>query len=337
MRTADFDFTYPKDLIALEPSRPSRVAFTRPRRTPEELDMAGLLERFNPGDLLVLNESKVIPARIFTAAGDEILFLESSDRCAWSVLFAARDHTLGAALSLPGGITAILEQKGLPQILRTDRPLDREYFLTHAELALPPYIQEARGERHNRPCEPDWYQPSFAEKPGSIAAPTASLHFTHEHLIALKDRGVNIARITLHVGAGTFLPVKSDRIENHAMHAEQVSIPHAIMEQIARTKEQGGRVWTLGTTVARALESCAAGMLEHDAHGFSGRTQLFIYPPFEFRAVDVLMTNFHQPRSTLICLVAAFAGLESVKSVYGWAIERKFKLFSYGDLSVWTR
>jgi S-adenosylmethionine:tRNA ribosyltransferase-isomerase len=336
MKTADFDYIYPNELIALEPSRPTRVAFND-KGTPAELDMAGLLGRFKSGDLLVINESKVVPARVFTKAGDEILFLQSLDNRIWNVLFAARDYKVGDELILPGGVTAVLEQKGLPQVLKAERALTPIYFFEYGELALPPYIQVARGERHNRPNESDWYQPRFAEKLGSVAAPTASLHFTNEHLQELQGRGVQIGRITLHVGAGTFLPVRSENLEDHTMHSEKVSIPHSVTAQVSHTKEEGGRVWALGTTVTRALESYVDGRLAVGDDGFSGYTQLFIYPPYEFKCVDVLLTNFHQPRSTLMCLVSAFAGLENVKNTYAWAIERKFKLFSYGDLTAWTR
>jgi S-adenosylmethionine:tRNA ribosyltransferase-isomerase len=337
MKTADFDFTYPSELIAVEPSRPTRVAFCARGEEPVELDMAALLARFEPGDLLVVNESKVIPARVFTKSGQEILFLQSSDSTVWEVLFAARDFKVGQELELPGGFKAKLEKKGLPQVIRTSRPLTPIYFYEFGELALPPYIQQARGERHNLPNESDWYQPQFAEKPGSVAAPTASLHFSNAHLTLLKNLGVEIGKITLHVGAGTFFPVKSEDLSAHVMHSERVMVPHNVTEQIARVKEKGGRVWALGTTVTRALESYMAGRLQVGSDGFSGSTDLFIYPPYEFQCVDVLMTNFHQPRSTLLCLVSAFAGLERVKQNYQWAIERKFKLFSYGDLTVWTK
>ncbi len=334
MQTFEFDYTYPNELIGLEPSRPSRVAFCQGQKPPVELTIETLLTQFEAGDVLVINDSKVIPARVFTATGEEILFLSSVDTKTWDVLFAARDFKVGAVLYLPGGIEATLEQKGLPQKLKSASALAPEYFTEHGELAVPPYIQDVRGERHNRKNEREWYQTAWAERRGSVAAPTASLHFTNEHLQQLKDKGVNIARLTLHVGAGTFMPIRGENLEGHAMHSERVEIPTAVVEQL---EQKRGRVWALGTTVARALESLAAGHLERQGQNFCGNSKLFIYPPYQFKTVDILLTNFHQPRSTLLCLVAAFAGLERVKDTYQWAIEKKFKLFSYGDLTVWTR
>ncbi len=336
MQTFEFDFTYPNDLIALEPSRPSRVAFVQGHNRPEEMTIEKLLGQFHSGDFLVINDSKVIPARVFTPAGEEILFLSSADQVNWDVLFASRNHKVGATLTLPGGVGATLEQKGLPQKLKTACPLTPGYFMDHGELAVPPYIQESRGERHNREHEREWYQTAWAERHGSVAAPTASLHFTNEHLEILKKKGVSIGRITLHVGAGTFMPIRGEQIEGHVMHSERVEIPTSVVEQLEQIRGRG-RVWALGTTVARALESLAGGQLERHGNHFCGDTRLFIHPPYQFKNVDVLMTNFHQPRSTLLCLVAAFAGLEKVKETYSWAIENKFKLFSYGDLTVWTK
>ncbi len=334
-KLADLDFEYPLELVAVEPSRPTRVAAFHSGRAPEELTIARLLERFQPGDLLVINESAVIPARIFSADDDEILFLIQRTEREWEVLFPAREFKIGDKLALPGDITATLVQKGLPQILELHQTLPQEYFLEFGELALPPYIQDVRSERHNRPQDKAWYQPAWAKHLGSVAAPTASLHFSNEDLETLTAKGVNIGRVTLHVGAGTFLPIRSENLEDHVMHAERVSIPHTVVEQIELTKAQNRRVWALGTTVTRALESMALGLLEKGPSGFQGESRLFIRPGYDFKVVDVLMTNFHQPRSTLLCLVAAFAGLETVKKNYRWAIEREFKLFSYGDLSVW--
>ncbi len=336
MQTYEFDYTYPNDLIALEPSRPSRVALCRHGKPPAEITVDQLLNEFQRGDLLVINDSKVIPARVFTPNGDEILFLNSRDQVHWDVLFVARDHSVGATLDLPGGLTATLVQKGLPQKLVTSCALTHGYFIEHGELAIPPYIQEVRGERHNRAGEREWYQTAWAEKRGSVAAPTASLHFNNNHIEKLKAKGVHIGRITLHVGAGTFFPVRGEQIESHQMHAERVEVPLSVVNQLEQVRGRG-RVWALGTTSARALESLAAGQLERHGNHYAGDTRLFIYPGYQFKNVDALLTNFHQPRSTLMCLVAAFAGLDRVKDVYRWAIEEKFKLFSYGDLTAWIR
>lgn len=331
MQLTDLDYAYPPELTAVEPSRPSRVAYSEPRQAPVELTVTGLLDRFATNDLLVVNESKVIPARVFTADDREILFLQSSAPLVWDVLFPARELELGAELRLPGDVTARLTRKGLPQQLTLAQPLAHEYFFTYGEPALPPYIQEARGERHTRTQDRDWYQTAWARQPGSVAAPTASLHFSAEDLA----RVANVARLTLHVGAGTFLPIRTQDLNQHQMHSECVEVPNATVEALSRTRERGGRVWALGTTVTRALESL--DQLTVTPQGRVGSTALFIRPPYEFKNVDVLLTNFHQPRSTLLALVSTFAGRERVREVYAWAIERRFKLFSYGDLSAWTR
>jgi S-adenosylmethionine:tRNA ribosyltransferase-isomerase len=337
VKTQDLDFPFPNDLIATEPLRPSRVAFAVGGDDPEELTIPELLAKFNAGDVLVINESKVIPARVF--AGDsEILFLQNLGDSKWQVLFNARDFKVGAKIDLPGGAVATLEEKGLPQTVSVSRELDAEYFAEFGEVALPPYIQEARGERHNRPGDFRWYQTAWAKTAGSVAAPTASLHFTTTDIKELRRRGVTIATVTLHVGAGTFLPVKTEDLKEHVMHAETAEVPASAVALIEAAKASGKRVWALGTTVTRTLESMAAGILEKQDDGsYRGSTKLFIYPPYEFQVVDVLLTNFHQPRSTLLGLVSAFAGTDYARKVYEWAIEHRFRLFSYGDLSVWTK
>lgn len=336
MRLEDLDFTYPSELIAVEPSRPTRVAYSALGADPVELSMAELLDKFEPGDLLVLNESKVIPARVFSTNNDEILFLRQLSPRSWEVLFPSKPFKVGDTFTLPGGVTATLVLKALPQVLNIDAPLDNDYFEVFGEMALPPYIQEARDERHNRAQDKNWYQPKWAAIAGSVAAPTASLHFSESHLAELAKKNVEIGKLILHVGAGTFMPIRHAEIDNHEMHAETVEIPNELIDKIEKARAQGKRVWALGTTVTRSLESLAQGQLEKTATGFKGATKLFIRPGHKFEMVDMLMTNFHQPRSTLLCLVAAFAGLDKVKSVYQWAIGREFKLFSYGDLSVWS-
>lgn len=331
MQLSDLDFDFPADLIALEPSRPTRVALTEPGREPVETTVQGLLGRFGCHDLFVVNESKVVPARVFTREEVEILFLKPVNETDWEVLFPSREYRAGDQLGLPGDVTATLVSKGLPQTLRLSRPLDAAYFEKHGEMALPPYIQEARAERHNRRDDAGWYQTAWARQPGSVAAPTASLHFSAGDLKGLP----NVAKLTLHVGAGTFFPVRTPDLNSHVMHAETVEVPLSLREQIRETRARGGRVWALGTTVTRALESM--DLLQPHGDALIGETRLFIRGNYDFKNVDVLLTNFHQPRSTLLALVGAFAGMDTVKSTYQWAIARGFKLFSYGDLSAWTR
>ncbi|HMN68628.1 MAG TPA: S-adenosylmethionine:tRNA ribosyltransferase-isomerase [Bdellovibrionales bacterium] len=334
MRLSDLDYEYPPELVATEPARPSRVLCVHEGR-PSEISIADLLAKFKAGDVLVVNESKVLPRRVFAGDGSEILFLKNISARTWEVLFPARDRKPGERIALPGGVLARLVKKGLPQTLEAD--LSPEYFEKHGEVALPPYIQEARGERRNRVSDQEWYQTAWARVPGSVAAPTASLHFSAGDLRALENRGVRVARVILHVGAGTFLPIRSADLDAHEMHSESVEIPNETLDIVRQAKREGRKVWALGTTATRALEAWANDHLTENASGVAGETRLFIRPPYQFQIVDRLLTNFHQPRSTLLSLVAAFADLEQVKRHYAWAIDRKFKLFSYGDLSAWIK
>ncbi len=328
------DFSYPPELMAQSPVRPSRVMWVD--GNPCEISIDQLLEKFKPNDLLILNNTKVLKRRIFI--GDlEILFLKSENFLDWQVLFPASRTKIGEWIDLPLGEKIQLLSKGRPQEVRSLRPLSEEYFEKVAEIPLPPYIQKARDERHTRDEDSLWYQTAWAEKSGSLASPTASLHFSKDHLEILKNKKVQIHFITLHVGLGTFLPVTTEILSQHKMHFEDVEIPLPTWQAVQDTKSKGFAVWALGTTAARALESAAIGKLEKTSQGFRGATDLMIAPPYDWKVVDRLMTNFHQPQSTLLALVAGFSSLEKVKSCYQWAIERKFRLFSYGDLSVWIK
>ena len=249
----------------------------------------------------------------------------------------AKKWPKGKALNLPGGVTAELVERGRPQKVKVSSPLDLKYFEKHGDLPLPPYIQEARGERKAREGDDKMYQTDWAQKMGSLAAPTASLHFTERDLEKVRARGASVCKLSLHVGMGTFLPIQSEQTNDHKMHWESVSIPHKTLETILQAKKRGGRVWALGSTVTRALEAQAQGHLPVAEEGFMGETNLFIEPGYEFKVVDILMTNFHQPQTTLLAMVMAFAGQKEVKDCYKWAVDRQFRLFSYGDLSVWSK
>ena len=336
MNKADLKFEFPEELIAKEPLRPSRICYAG-GTDGVELSWSEFLDLFKPNDVLILNNTKVLKRRVFTDQGFEILFLGTEDRIHWDVLFPSRKFKVGDTISLPGGNTLQLLKKGRPQSVRINTPLSEAYFDQHGELPLPPYIQKVRDDRHAQSADSRWYQTAWNEKPGSFAAPTASLHFTQEHLDELRRRGVCIAFLTLHVGLGTFLPVEVEDLREHPMHEEEVEIPSATLEALERSKKSGGRVWAMGTTVTRALESWASDKLLETPEGFCGRTNLLILPGFEFKVVDRLLTNFHQPESTLLALVMAFANVDKVKKIYRWAIDRKFRLFSYGDLTVWNR
>ena len=337
MQLKDLDFLYPEELVATERVPQSRVMWVEGGQ-PREITLEDLIQKFEPGDVLVINDTKVLKRRVFTKEGLEILFLTAKSPTDWEVLCPASRWKNNTQQTLPDGTKLDLIARGKPQTVRSEKPLTEEFFQANGELPLPPYIQKARKERHNTSQDSNQYQTAWAEQPGSLAAPTASLHFTNDHLRMLDERGVEIVRLTLHVGLGTFLPITAENLDEHVMHAEQVEIPAGTWEAIQHAKEAGNRVWALGTTVTRSLESAASGLIKEDPRtpgGYFGETSLFIRPGFEFKIVDCLLTNFHQPQSTLLALVGAFAGLDNVKAAYQWAIERKFRLFSYGDLTAW--
>ncbi|MEC9281260.1 MAG: tRNA preQ1(34) S-adenosylmethionine ribosyltransferase-isomerase QueA [Bdellovibrionota bacterium] len=343
MHLSDFDYQYPEELIALEPQENSRVLLNNGLEN-QEISLESLIELFAPGDVLVLNDTKVVKKRLFakhqtqnTEKEMEVLFLEPVAERQWQVLFPVSRVKDSHKLLLPEGIEIKIIQRGKPQIVELSKEIDLTYFAKHGELPLPPYIQKARGSRHEKKEDESWYQTAWAEKEGSAAAPTASLHFKEKHLRALKEHGVEILKLTLHVGLGTFLPVSTENLEEHIMHKEWIEIPKSTLEKINQAKEQGNKVWALGTTVTRSLESYANQLLEEKKYSYVGASDLFIYPPYEYKLVDVLLTNFHQPKTTLMALVAAFTDIENLKKAYSWAIENRFRLFSYGDLSVWMK
>jgi S-adenosylmethionine:tRNA ribosyltransferase-isomerase len=339
MKVTDLDFTYPESLVATAPQYPSRVMKVDLSQggIPHEISLQQVLEDIPAGDLLIINNTKVLKRRVF--AGDiEILFLSQKTPTTWEVLFPSRKNAVGDQIALPGGVTMTLVQKGRPQVVELSQTVSEDYFTQYGELPLPPYIQKARNERHTVQDDESWYQTRWAQKPGSFAAPTASLHFHEQEMNFVKGRGVRVLEITLHVGLGTFLPVTAEDLDQHDMHEEYAEIPQAVWEALVLARMDGRKVWALGTTATRALESAAGGHLKQDVHGnLSGFTKILIQPPYQFRVVDRLLTNFHQPQSTLLALVSAFAGLDTVKACYQWAIARNFRLFSYGDLSVWIK
>lgn len=335
MKISDLQFPYPDELIATEPKRPSRVMWYD--GAPSEISIAELLQRIPAGDVFVVNQTKVLKRRVFTSEF-EIVFLRNLGTKKWEVLFPAKKLSIGDQVALPEGRSMRILEKGRPQTVVLDQEVDEAYFERVAELPLPPYIQKARGERKPKDQDQRWYQTSWAKNPGSLAAPTASLHLTQADLDKLKARGVDVVELTLHVGLGTFLPVLTDDLNDHPMHEEYVEIPSETISQVIYACENNRGVWALGTTVARALESVGAEILKPDAQGnYQGMTNLLIQPGFQWNFVNRLLTNFHQPESTLLALVAGFTSLDEVKKAYAWAIERNFRLFSYGDLTVWMK
>lgn len=333
MKKSDLIFDYPESLVAQFPVKPSRVMWVE-NGEPREISLQQLLDQIPSGDVLVLNDTKVLRRRVFVKHKDqnlEFLFLDRLNNNEWHVLFPAREFKIGTEFLLPHGALVTLVEKGLPQKVKIDRELSDFDFEKIGELPLPPYIQKARSERHNQAEDKNWYQTAWAQNPGSFAAPTASLHFSSDEIEKLKYRGVHVVYLTLHVGLGTFLPVKVDDLDHHQMHKELYSVPQSVWELVKKKREECRGVWALGTTTTRTLETVArTGKL-------SGESDLLLQVGSEFKIVNRLLTNFHQPESTLLALVAAFSHLETVQRCYQWAIARKFRLFSYGDLSVWIK
>ncbi len=344
LRTADFDYALPSGLIAQEPLEDrtsSRLLIVRRpdaraagRTMLEDGTFTDLLELIPPGDLLVINTTRVRPARLIglreSGAPAEVLLVHPAEDGSWiamgrpgSALQPGKQVELGE-----GVFVQTLEV--LPDGQRRVRVIGAsaaEAMERFGRVPLPPYI-----ERDPRPSDTTRYQTVYASRPGSVAAPTAGLHFTNALLDALSARGVVIAGLDLEVGPGTFRPVETDDPEDHPMHAERYEIPHRLAAVLREVRRVGGRVWAVGTTVVRALESAAdrGGAVREG----SGETRLLITPGYEFRVVDRLITNFHLPRSTLLMLVSAFAGHETIRGAYGHAIARQYRFYSYGDAMV---
>jgi S-adenosylmethionine:tRNA ribosyltransferase-isomerase len=336
MRVDLFDFALPDELIAQRPAVPRDSA--RLLDVAEDglhdravRDLPGLLHR---GDLLVFNDTRVLPARLIgtrtTGGRVEVLLLRDTGNGEW-LCFARPTKRLkeGDALAFAGleGHVRTINDEGSIVVAFDRRGAD---FLAALEksgaMPLPPYIRGGVADERDRAD----YQTLFARIDGSVAAPTAGLHFTPDLMAALAERGVALASVTLHVGAGTFQPVRVEDTERHAMHAEWGEVPQATADAIARAR----RVVSIGTTALRLLESVAAS---GPMRAWSGETDIFITPGFQFRVVDLLLTNFHLPRSTLFMLVAAFAGLERMKAAYAHAVARRYRFYSYGDCCLLRR
>ncbi len=330
---ADFDFALPPELIAQTP--PERRGDSRllhvagPVRTDRRF--ADLPALIGPGDLVVFNDTRVIHARVFAAKATggrvEIMIerLVGNDR-ALAQLRASHAPRVGAMLSLPGGAQAtVMERDQRFFVLDFAVPDGLEHWLeVHGQVPLPPYIDRTAGADDEAR-----YQTVYAKCPGAVAAPTAGLHFDATMLEHLAAAGVATAWITLHVGAGTFAPVKEQDLAHHRMHSEWFAIPAATVAAIAATRARGGRVLAVGTTTLRALESAA--LAPGGLAAGTAETSLFVTPGYRFRVVDRLLTNFHLPRSTLLMLVSAFAGVEAIREAYAHAIGRRYRFFSYGD------
>lgn len=332
MRRADFFYSLPEELIADRPL-PRRgasrmLALDGATGALADLAFDDLGSLVRPGDLLVLNDTRVLPARLRgrkASGGACELLLERllDERRFLAQARASKGLKPGARIALPGGATAVaLARHGDLHELELDREA-LPYFEAEGSVPLPPYVA-----REPDAADRERYQTVYAEVPGAVAAPTAGLHFDRAMLSALERSGVASARVTLHVGAGTFMPLRAETLEGHRMHAERIRVPPACVEAVAAARARGGRVVAVGTTVVRALESAAAGGALASCDGETG---LFIRPGYRFRVVDALLTNFHLPESTLLVLVSAFAGREPVLAAYHHAIAARYRFFSYGD------
>ena len=334
MLRQDYDFELPGGLIAQYPAprRDGSRLLLLDGVTGEYSDrqFGDLVSLLSPGDLLVFNDTRVIPARLFgrkeTGGQVEILVerLLDGDRCLAHVK-ASKTPKEGSRIILEGGVELQVggRRDDLFELVLADGPALMDVLERQGHTPLPPYIRRA-----DEALDADRYQTVYARKPGAVAAPTAGLHFTSELIGELERKGVGCAYVTLHVGAGTFQPIREDIIENHRMHSEWFEVSKAVCEQVSATKQAGRRVIAVGTTSVRCLESATSeGRLQE----FQGETDIFIYPGFRFQTVDAMITNFHLPGSTLLLLVCAFAGRDNILRAYRHAVEAGYRFFSYGD------
>lgn len=336
MKTSDFYYDLPEELIAQTPIEPrdhSRLlVMNRENGEISHKHFYDILDYLNEGDCLIVNDSRVLPARIFgtkeeTGANVEFLLLKQVGNNTWETLSKpGKKAKVGASFSfgdglMKGTVTHITEEGN--RIVEFE--CEDNFYATLdkiGQMPLPPYITEKLQDKER-------YQTVYSNELGSAAAPTAGLHFTKELMEKIKDKGVNIGYVTLHVGLGTFRPVKVDDVNNHKMHSEHYEVPEETAKLISETKKNGGRVIAVGTTSCRTLESVASEYGQ--VKGCDGWTDIFIYPGYKFKVLDGLITNFHLPESTLIMLVSAFAGYENVMNTYKVAVEEKYRFFSFGD------
>ncbi len=335
MQTSEFDYDLPEASIAQVPAEPRDAArllvLHRRSRRLEHRIFSEIGEYLAPGDLLVLNQTRVLPARLFarkeTGGQVEILLLRRRQPLVWEALVRGRGLRVGRKLQVEGGPTAEIagESEGPQRLIRFEVPL--EPFLPRiGHVPLPPYI-------HQPLKDPQRYQTVYARRPGSVAAPTAGLHFTPRLLHELQERGIEMAYVTLHIGLDTFAPVTEEDPRAHKIHTEWCELPQETADALRRTRERGGRVIAVGTTSVRVLETAAARASESPARvaAFADFTDLFILPGHSFRLVDAMITNFHLPRSTLLMLVSAFAGRERILEAYRIAVEHGYRFYSFGD------
>ncbi|TAN07901.1 MAG: tRNA preQ1(34) S-adenosylmethionine ribosyltransferase-isomerase QueA [Rhodanobacteraceae bacterium] len=340
MKKSDFHYDLPHELIAQQPlperSASRLLVVDAPRQVLADRAFHDLPQLLNPGDLLVFNDTRVLPARLFgrkPSGGAVEIMLErvTGTHTAVAMLGVSKKPREGSLIELDDGTPVrVLGREGQFFELRFEcaEPLEK-LLLKIGHMPLPPYIARA-----DESSDRERYQTVYAKHLGAVAAPTAGLHFDEVLLDALRARGVDFDYITLHVGSGTFQPVRAEKIEDHAMHREWLNVGAELVEKIHRTRARGGRVIAVGTTVVRSLEAARG---EHgEVEPFAGETDIFIFPGYRITSIDGLITNFHLPESTLLMLVSAFAGREFVLSAYKHAVEQRYRFYSYGDaMLVW--
>jgi S-adenosylmethionine:tRNA ribosyltransferase-isomerase len=335
MKLSDFHFDLPEELIAHYPA-PNRtdsrlLCLNKVSGEVSHQHFPDLLDLLHPDDLMVFNNTRVIPARLFgkkETGGQVEILLERvmDDHRAVAQVKASKAPKPGSQLifaTADGDVTALVEdrEEGFFTLKFSETVMSLSEKVGH--MPLPPYIK-----REDELSDRERYQTVFGEKKGAVAAPTAGLHFDDALLKSIRDKGVHTAMVTLHVGAGTFQPVRTDTIEEHEIHAEFLEVDEKVCEQVRQCRERGGRVIAVGTTSVRCLETAAQS---GEIKPYKGDTRIFIYPGYQFNAVDAMVTNFHLPESTLIMLVSAFAGRENILAAYQQAVNEKYRFFSYGD------
>lgn len=337
LTTKDFDFNLPEELIAQTPLRDRSASkllvIDREKDTVQDTNFKHVLDYLQPGDALVVNETRVIPARLFgvkeeTGAHLEVLLLTNTENDTWETLVKpAKRAKVGTEISFGDGqlkarVTEVLDHGGRKMEFIYDG-IFLEVLESLGEMPLPPYIKETLDD-------PERYQTVYAKENGSAAAPTAGLHFTDELFVQAQEKGIEIIPLVLHVGLGTFRPVSSEHLDEHEMHSEFYALSEESADRINRVKQQGGKVTAVGTTSVRTLETIAN---RHDGKlvSESGWTNIFIKPGYEFKIVDHLITNFHLPQSTLVMLVSAFYNRESILAAYQHAVDNRYRFFSFGD------
>ena len=334
MKTSDFDYNLPQEFIAQSPAEPRHssrlLVLRRDRPELEHTTFWNISDYLQKGDLLVINQTRVIPARIVgkkeTGGKAELLLLRRVDEVTWESIVGGKRVLVGRQILFENGPTATVVEdlNGPRRLVRFDQPVEK-YLEERGQMPLPPYI-------HEKLENPQRYQTVYSKVPGSAAAPTAGLHFTPELMTHLNALGVEFANVTLHVGLDTFAPVNEEDPEEHHIHTEWCEVSPEAAEKINRFHTEGGRIIAVGTTSVRTLETAArhagAGQI---VGAFSEATDLFILPGYQFRVVDAIITNFHLPRSTLLMLVSAFAGRERMLNAYLAAMEAGYRFYSFGD------